>query len=95
MIKNILLTGATGFLGASILKRLLFDTKDHIYILIRAQDRKQINKKKDTLLKELFTANKKSLKGITNKIKCAYLNVFPYIIFFFTHNVWHGIKNLA
>lgn len=37
---NLLLTGATGFLGAFLLRYLLSETKYHIYVLVRAQDEK-------------------------------------------------------
>ncbi len=39
--KHILLTGATGFLGAFLLKELLQQTDAHIYCLVRAADRSE------------------------------------------------------
>ncbi len=44
-IENILLTGASGFLGCHLLASLLQETSAHIYCLIRAKTKKQATKK--------------------------------------------------
>ena len=44
-IKNILLTGSTGFLGKYILDNLLIHTNAHIYCLVRAKDNKNIKER--------------------------------------------------
>lgn len=44
-IKNILLTGSTGFLGKYILDNLLIHTNAHIYCLVRTKDNKNIKER--------------------------------------------------
>ncbi len=61
-IKNVLLTGGTGFLGCNVLNQLLISTTYHIYLCIRAENQmhaiKRITKKYqvyfDNLLEEKF-----------------------------------------
>ncbi|MCX8074373.1 MAG: amino acid adenylation domain-containing protein [Clostridia bacterium] len=49
-IKNILLTGVTGYLGAHVLKSLIDNTKSNIYCIIRKNKNNSHQRLKDTIL---------------------------------------------
>lgn len=56
-INNILLTGATGFLGAHILNKLLNNTKNNIYCLIRNKNNIKAKERLASIYKKYFNEN--------------------------------------
>lgn len=78
-MKSLLLTGATGFLGAELLKRLLLDTDFIIYVIVRAPSKLAAEKRIIDLIKfKLNTLKVKSnflkrvnvIRGDLTEINC-------------------------
>ena len=59
-MKNIFITGSTGFLASSLLKLVLSKEKNKVYILIRAKDGKSVLKRKNELVERLFSKSIRS-----------------------------------
>ncbi len=55
-MKNVLITGATGYLGMHILKELLDNTKATIYCLIRGHSQKNAEERLKNALKDYFSS---------------------------------------
>ena len=53
--KNIFITGATGFLGSNLLKTLLVNKENRVYVLIRTQDNRSILQRKNILINKTFS----------------------------------------
>jgi thioester reductase-like protein len=53
-LNNVLITGATGFLGIHIVNEIIKNTKAHVYCLIRAENEKQAQERLHGLLEEYF-----------------------------------------
>ena len=54
MMKNVLITGATGFLGSYLLKRLLDDEEIAPIVLARDKNDKSANERVDNVLKYFY-----------------------------------------
>ncbi len=66
VMKNVLLTGATGFLGVHLLEQLLRNTDCFIYCLVRGKDKAEC---KGRLIEQInFYFNNKNDFGFTNRI---------------------------
>lgn len=66
IMKNVFLTGATGFLGIHILKELLDRTDANIYCLVRGKDQRDAVVKLKATIENYFTSN--VLNYIDNRI---------------------------
>lgn len=79
VINNILLTGASGYLGSNILYQLLTLTQYKIYLLVRAQSDKESYIKLEHKFKFYFNADlanyQHRIKVITSDIECPKLNL--------------------
>lgn len=81
-VNNILLTGATGYLGIHILNEILKNTSIKVYCLVRGSDDKFIQKRLDDLYKFYFNesiANNKKVQVINGDITKQYLGWEEYI----------------
>src|SRR3989338_9413977 len=78
-IKTILLTGATGLLGYQILKLLIYESNCKIFILIRANNQGEAEKRAEYILRKLaknnFTQVKKRVNVICGDITKHKLNI--------------------
>lgn len=54
-MRNIFITGATGFLGSNLLKIILSEKDTQVYILVRARDTKAASKIKGALINSIFS----------------------------------------
>ena len=64
-IKTVLITGSTGFLGSEILKILLSETENNIFLLIRPKKAESSSLRLKNLLNDLFS----NIKLIKNYLK--------------------------
>lgn len=65
-MKNILITGATGFVGINIIKELLKNKDNCLFLLVRGTDDSSANERVISLLEEHYDGNlEEIIKGIT------------------------------